>query len=272
VTVAAPAKVNLALVVGPPRDDGLHPVTTVLQSVELCDTVALERSDELSVAGFRDDTLVRTALTRLAEAAGVEPAWRVVIEKRIPVAAGLGGGSSDAAAALLLANATLPRALPAHELHAIATRVGADVPFFLEPGPKLAEGAGEALAPVDLPRGFGLVIALPAEAVKSSTKDVYRRFDELAGGDGYEERRTRLLDALANCRKPRDFGAFPPNDLARAAGRPALVEELRALGAVHADVSGAGPAVFGVFETLADAASAARDCSARQVWAVAPVC
>ena len=118
----APAKINLALVVGPLRDDGKHEVLTVLQRIDLVDRIELEEAPELSVEGFAGDTLVRDALRELARSAGVEPRWRVRIEKQIPVAAGLGGGSSDAATALRLANETLPEPLPADELVRIAAR------------------------------------------------------------------------------------------------------------------------------------------------------
>src|SRR5581483_10884502 len=103
---------NLALVVGPLREDGKHEIATVLHRIELADELTLEPADELAVEGFPEDTLVRRALEAVAAAANVEPAWRVRIEKRIPVAAGLGGGSSDAAAALRLANATLSQPRP----------------------------------------------------------------------------------------------------------------------------------------------------------------
>ena len=108
----AHAKVNLALVVGEKRADGLHPVANVLQRIDLADRLVLEPAAALAVEGFAEDTLVRRALERLAAAAGVEPAWRVRIDKQIPVAAGLGGGSSDAAAALAAANETLARRFP----------------------------------------------------------------------------------------------------------------------------------------------------------------
>src|SRR5512134_1057571 len=145
----AAAKINLALVVGPRRPDGLHEVATILQRIDLCDRIELEAGEGLEVAGFRDDTIVESALRRLAAEAGVEPAWRVRISKMIPVAAGLGGGSADAAAALRLANASIPDPLASDRLHALAAELGADVPFFVHPGPKLAEGAGERLRPLD---------------------------------------------------------------------------------------------------------------------------
>src|SRR5262249_15015847 len=103
----APAKINLALVVGPLRDDGKHEVLTVLQRIDLVDRIELGEASEFRVEGFVGDTLVGSALSELARAAGVEPRWHVRIEKSIPVAAGLGGGSSDAATALRLANDAL---------------------------------------------------------------------------------------------------------------------------------------------------------------------
>ena len=103
----AAAKINIALVVGPRRADGLHELATVMQRVDICDGVEVKRAAECSVEGFREDTIVRAALERLASEAAVEDGWRVRLRKQIPVAAGLGGGSADAAAALVLANAML---------------------------------------------------------------------------------------------------------------------------------------------------------------------
>jgi 4-diphosphocytidyl-2-C-methyl-D-erythritol kinase len=270
--VPAAAKINLALLIGPVRADGLHEVVTVLQRIDLCDSVTLDPAPTLVVEGYRKDTLVRSALAKLSAAAGNGGTWRVRLEKRIPLAAGLGGGSADAGAALALANRMLSKPLPHAELGRLAAEVGADVPFFLEPGPKLAEGAGERLRPLELPQDYWVVVALPRLARKKSTADVYGRFDELAGADGFDERRQRLLDALASARRPRDFAAFPPNDLAAAAGRPRLVDELLDGGAFRADVSGAGPAVYGLFHHRGEALRAARGLRARaRIWLVAPV-
>src|SRR3954447_8008320 len=107
----ATAKLNLSLVVGPLREDGRHEVVTVLQRIELADRITLEPADELRVDGFAEDTLVRSALEHLAEAAGTTPRWVARIRKQIPVAAGLGGGSSDAATALRLPHETLAEPL-----------------------------------------------------------------------------------------------------------------------------------------------------------------
>jgi 4-diphosphocytidyl-2-C-methyl-D-erythritol kinase len=240
----APAKLNLALVVGARRSDGKHEVATVLQAIDLHDDISLEPADELSVAGFEDDTLVRDALGELAREAGVEPAWRVQIEKRIPVAAGLGGGSSDAAAALRLANATLAHPLASETLHAVAARVGADVPYFLTSGPQLGTGAGTELEPVVLPTDYVVLVVLPENERKESTASVYASFDERHGERDFERRRDELRRSLASMRTARDLAALPRNDLATSD----LSAELVSLGAFRADVTGAGPAVYGLFE------------------------
>lgn len=271
-TAAVAAKINLALVVGEPQADGRHQVATVLQRIDLCDRIELEPARALSIEGFRGDTLVRSALTALANATGAEPGWRVRLRKNIPVAAGLGGGSADAAAALTLANATLSAPLDGEDLDELAASLGADVPFFLVPGPKLAEGSGDRLSPLDLPQDYWVLVALPRGARKKATTDVYRRFDDLGRAAGFSDRRAALLGALESCRRPRDFAAFPPNDLAEAAGTAPFADHLRRLGAFRADVSGAGPAVYGLFQRREQALAAGRRLRLRaRVWVTAPV-
>jgi 4-diphosphocytidyl-2-C-methyl-D-erythritol kinase len=238
--VPATAKINLALVVGPQRTDGKHEVATVLQRIDLADRIALEPAKKLEIAGFPDDTLVVQALRALGVVA------RVRIQKRIPVAAGLGGGSSDAAAALRLANETLAEPLAPDRLRAIAAGIGADVPFFLTDGPQLGVGDGSELSQVELRQDYWIVLLLPRESEKHSTAAVYEAFD---GSNGFEDRRAQLAKALAD----RDLAALPPNDLASSP----LADELRELGAFRADVTGAGPAVYGLF-VRRDQAEAAR--------------
>jgi len=264
---AAPAKVNLALVVGPPRDDGKHEVLTVLQRIDLVDRIELRETSNLQVDGFDGDTLVRSALSELARDAGVEPHWRIKIEKRIPVAAGLGGGSSDAATAMRLANATLSEPLADEELHRIAALLGADVPFFLVDGPQLGSGDGSELEPLDLPQDFWVVVLLPHGVAKSSTRAVYAAFDLRRGAAGWAERRQTLLDGLARIERPRDLADLPPNDLVTSPH----VDAIRAAGAFRADVSGGGPALYGLFHQRRDADAARR--SLRRLgrtWLAAP--
>lgn len=256
----ATAKINLALVVGPRRADGKHEVATVLQRIDLADGITLSPGSSLEIDGFPDDTLVRDALLALASAAGVEPHWTVAIEKRIPVGSGLGGGSSDAAAALRLANETLPAPLAIERLHEIAAGIGADVPFFLTEGPQLGTGDGSELEQLDLPADYRVLLVLPAELKKSSTAAVYEAFD---GADGFAVRQTVLREALASG----DLAALPANDLASSP----LADQLRELGAFRADVSGAGPAVYGLFARRDEAEAARRALSARgRTWLTAP--
>jgi 4-diphosphocytidyl-2-C-methyl-D-erythritol kinase len=259
----AHAKINLALVVGPVRADGKHEVTTVLQRTGLADRVTLEPSSELAVDGFEADTLVRRALVLLGQMAGVDPAWRVRLDKQIPVAAGLGGGSSDAAAALALANGTLDEPLASPRLHELAAALGADVPFFLAEGPQLGEGDGSELSSLDLPQGFTVLLLLPNGEEKASTASVYAEFDARDARVGYERRRAQVLEALAS----RDLRGLPSNDLASSP----FAAELRLLGAFRADVSGAGPAVYGLFDTAVEAEQAGKRLEpSGRVWIVPP--
>jgi 4-diphosphocytidyl-2-C-methyl-D-erythritol kinase len=263
----AAAKINLALVVGPIREDGKHELVTIYQRVGIADRIQLDPAPVLSVEGFAGDTLVRAALEALAERADVEPKWRVRIEKRLPVAAGIGGGSSDAATALRLANETLFQPFPAAELAALAAAVGADVPFFLADGPQLGEGDGTSLTPLDLPQDYWVLLVLPRAVQKPSTAAVYAAFDLREGWAGWDDRRAAVLDTLARVRRPRDFAALPPNDLASSP----LTDELRELGAFRADVTGAGPVVYGLFHHEAAAKAAKRALKrAGESWLTAP--
>jgi 4-diphosphocytidyl-2-C-methyl-D-erythritol kinase len=236
----APAKINLSLVVGPARADGKHEVVTVYQRVALSDRIAVERSPDVRVTGFAGDTLVRRALERMSDGNGGSFAAR--IQKRIPVAAGLGGGSSDAATALRLANTLRAEPYPVDRLHAFARELGADVPYFLEEGPRLGTGDGTELESLELPQDYWILLVLP-RVVKSSTESVYADFDARGGERGYDERRLALLAALARVKRPRDLAELPTNDLATSP----LAAELAALGAFRADVTGAGPTVYGLF-------------------------
>lgn len=262
----APAKLNLALVVGPKRDDGKHEVVTVLQQIDLGDRLTVEpaATTTTTISGFAEDTIVRGALDALEAPHG----WNVHIAKSIPVAAGLGGGSSDAATALRLANAQLAWPLSPDELQAVAARLGADVPFFLHDGPQLGTGDGSKLQPLDLPQDFVVLLLVPHDAVKASTAEVYARFDERSGDAGWEGRADDLRAALAAVRRPRDLAALPLNDLATSP----LCVELVAGGAFRADVSGAGPAVYGLFSRREDATRAARALKRRgRTWVTLPV-
>ena len=259
----AAAKINLALVVGPRRDDGRHELVTVYQRVALCDHITLERSATLRVDGFSGDTLVARALEAVADGSS----FSATIRKRIPVAAGLGGGSSDAATALRLANALRESPLRDEDLVVMARGLGADVPYFLTDGPQLGSADGTELVPLELPQDYWIVLVLPTAAAKSSTGDVYGAFDARGGERGFDARRQKLLAALDGVRRPRDLAALPPNDLASST----LADELVRLGAFRADVTGAGPAVYGLFLHGDQARAAQRRISPKgRTWVTAP--
>lgn len=260
---SAPAKINLGLVVGPLRDDGKHELLTVYQRIGIADRIDVDEADRLTVEGFPRDTLVSGALEALATATGTEARWRVRIEKRIPVAAGLGGGSSDAATALRLANTTLDD----DTLHGVAASIGADVPFFLREGPQLGRGDGTELEPLDVPQDYWVVLLNPRDARKHSTSAVYRAFDERGGAEGWDERRDAFTAALQAVRRPRDLAQLPPNDLASSPHTATL----RELGAFHSDVSGAGPSLYGLFHHRAHAETARRQLRRLgDTWLTAP--
>jgi 4-diphosphocytidyl-2-C-methyl-D-erythritol kinase len=261
----AAAKINLALVVGARRRDGKHEVLTIYQRISLFDRLEVRESEQAKVTGFAGDTLVRRALDALTNGGG--PRLGAHIDKRIPVAAGLGGGSADAAAALALGNQLLPGPLPSHRLDELARTLGADVPFFLRDGPQLGAGDGTELRALDLPQDYWALIVLPRDERKSSTAAVYERFDAREGAEGFAERSAALLRTLERVRRARDLAALPANDLASSP----IADELRTLGAFRADVSGAGPAVYGLFIHREPARAAqARMRSVGATWLTAP--
>jgi 4-diphosphocytidyl-2-C-methyl-D-erythritol kinase len=285
----APAKVNLGLFVGPPRaSDGRHELVTVMQSISLADECALEAApagaerDEVlcpDVPGSPEDNLAAAALRVFRARTGWDaPPLRLRIAKRIPVAAGLAGGSADAAAALRLARAA--SGLGSDELLAeIAATLGADVPALLAPGRWLATGAGERLHALASPsHPFGvLVLGAPTGL---STAAVYEQADRLGVGRPPAELR-RLAGEL---RSALELGAPAPgarellhNDLQDAALalcpeiEPALREALEA-GADAAFVSGSGPTVVGLFLRANGPGRAARAAAGLAAREPAPLC
>jgi 4-diphosphocytidyl-2-C-methyl-D-erythritol kinase len=253
--VIAPGKVNLSLFVGAPRADGLHPLVSVVQAVTLADEVTMEPADidEVVCPGVEGPNIAGRALAAFRAATGWQDPQSITIHKHIPVAAGMGGGSADAAAVLRLAAAASGVTDPAL-LHEIGARVGADVPSLLDPGRVLMTGAGEHVARLGDPDPFGLVILPSSETL--ATPAVYAEFDRLGGARAPEELAARAEAALAGEPPP------PVNDLQDAARAlcPAIddaLERLAATGPDHVLVSGSGPTVFGVYADLDAAAAAA---------------
>lgn len=256
----APAKVNVVLHVGPRRADGLHDLCSLFASLELADAVLVEEAeaDEVVCPGVAGPNLAQAALAAFrasAPAAALAP-LRVTIDKRIPVAAGLGGGSADAAAVLRAANRIAGNPMTIEELRAIGITVGADVPSQVEPRHALVTGAGEGVEPVALP-DMALVLVPAREGL--STADVYAEADRLPSTRAQlSPDRLRRLAAAPLAALAREM----ENDLEAAALslRPELVRTLAGLeqaGALAARISGSGPTAFGVFATPAEAETAA---------------
>lgn len=258
VTETAPAKVNLLLHVAPPRGDGLHPLCSLFASIDVADEVVVEpaEADSVECPGVPGPNLAERAIAafRASVATGCPPGVRVRIDKRIPVAAGLGGGSADAAATLRALNELSGRPLSAAALRGLGAGLGADVPSQVEPRHALVTGAGESVEPLDLPE-MALVLVPQAEGL--STAAVYAEADRIgATRDTLDPDAARALAA----RPLADLAQALDNDLQRAALslRPDLerpLADLRAAGALVALVTGSGPTTFGVF---ADRAAAER--------------
>jgi 4-diphosphocytidyl-2-C-methyl-D-erythritol kinase len=255
----APAKVNLVLQVGPRRADGLHDICSLFASLDLCDRLTFEPADrdEIVCRGVDGRNLVSDALEAFRCSTGVElPPLRVEIVKLVPVAAGLGGGSADAAAALRAANEIAGHPLDTDALRTLGARIGADVPSQVEPRHALVTGAGDRIEPIELP-DMTLVLAPAPEGL--STAAVYAEADRIPStrprldADAARRLAAAPLAALAHGLE---------NDLEAAALslRPELALTLGALseaGALAARITGSGPTAFGVFESLMAAEEAA---------------
>ncbi len=249
----APAKVNLSLFLGGQREDGRHRLVTLLESLSLADTLELEviagQPDLVVCPGVEGENLAAQALAGLRARGWAGPGLRIAIEKRIPVAAGMAGGSADAAAALRLAMAVAPGR--AEEVDQIAVELGADVPSQLMPGLALGTGAGEIVEPFE-PLAEHAFVVVPSEFALA-TSAVYREADRL-GLARSEADLDRLYLELVATLKP---GSGLPDHLLVNDLEPAAVslcpwcaealDALRTAGAAQAMVSGSGPTVVGIW-------------------------
>ena len=259
-TLRAPAKLNLCLHLGPRREDGRHELASLIVPLSLADRIAVSDSeaDEVVCPGVEGPNLAARALASLPERGWERRPVRVEIAKRIPVAAGLGGGSADAAAVLRLAGGEVDG------LEEIAAELGADVPSQIHPSLAVLRGAGERVEELPRPGEFGLVLIPSDDGL--STADVYAEGDRLGLGrspDELDELAARIADRAGSGRSPLSYPELLVNDLEHAALslRPEIREALDALrdaGAATALVTGSGPTAFGVFEDLAAADRAAR--------------
>ena len=257
----APAKLNLCLYLGGRRDDGLHELRSLFCPLAISDRLEVAagrgEADVVVCPGVEGPNLAAVALEALRARGWRSPPLRVEIDKRIPVAAGLGGGSADAAALLRLAADQLDG------VDEIALALGADVPSQLAPDFVLVEGAGEVFEALPPPGDFAVVL-IPDEA-GLSTPAVYEQADALGlgrSGAELDDLAARLRAAARDGASPLDYAELLVNDLEQAAIslRPSIAEALAALeevGAARAFVTGSGPTAVGLFADLADADAAA---------------
>lgn len=275
VTVRVPGKINLQLVVGPQREDGYHELLTIYQAVSVHDRVRVEPSStwSVTVGGLHSDgvpadesNLALRAAKALADQASklideggtsaIGPV-AISIDKQIPVAAGMAGGSADAAAALVACADLWDLSLLREDLETVAATIGADVPFLLHGGTAVGSGRGDDIAPV-LSQGEAHWVLWVSTQEGLSAAEVYAEFDRLAGDQAppAPELSPSLVSALRTM-DPAQMGKELRNDLAQAAIslRPSLQGVLDAgleLGALGAIISGSGPTVAFLVASQAD--------------------
>lgn len=259
------AKVNLTLAVGEKRPDGYHEVVSVMQRVSLCDTLTAEQTREGITLTCSDpalpsgeENLVHRAASLFFRETGIAGGAALTLEKRIPSQAGLGGGSSDAASALLALRKLYAPALPDTELETMAAALGSDVPFFIRGGTQLATGRGEVLSPLPPLTDGWFVIVKPTESF--STPAMYRRLDNLPPAC------TPPLPPLQGGLPALAAGLFNRFEAAIPAGSAVwdIKARLAAYGALASLLSGSGSAVFGLFDTETAARAAVE--ALRPAW------
>jgi 4-diphosphocytidyl-2-C-methyl-D-erythritol kinase len=250
-TVYAPAKVNLVLeVLG--KDDDYHRIASIVQAIDLCDVLNFELDEELrfecDVPGLRSNNLVTKAAMLLKESTECSLGARIELRKRIPWGVGLGGGSSDAAAALLALNELWRLGLPVSQLVRLGARLGSDVPFFIQKGAAVVEGKGEKVTPLPaLPDTCFVLLVPPLPKVADKTKQMYGRLRvaDFTGGESVERALASLRagkgidrSLMFNVFEGIAFDFFP-----RLGKYRQIMEEAGAPGVC---VAGSGPCLFTV--------------------------
>ena len=269
--IFSPAKVNLHLEVLEKRPDGYHEIQSLMQRVDLSDEVEVREGGEgirlvaegEAIPGGMDNLACRAA-EMFCRRTGVTGNLEIQIRKRIPVAAGLGGGSSNAAAVLVALNDLFRIGLDPESLMEMGARLGSDVPFFLFRKPALARGRGEKLSAVGLPERLGFFLLVPPFRI--STPWSYETFDRLTGGKKKEGAQLRdsypaladLLPALKNDLEIPALSRYPE------IGR--MKEGLVWQGAKGALMSGSGPVIFGLFPSKREADETARRLKPPEGW------
>ncbi len=284
IIVDAPCKINLHLDVKEKRADGFHNIESIFQLISLCDTLSasrLENDGECRVfcreSSLPPDNTISRAFSVFRRKTGIKGGASFALEKRVPAAAGLGGGSSDGAAALRALDALYGTGLSAEELEAMALEIGSDCPFFIRGGTAFVSGRGEELFRFSRARNLFGVAIWPA--VNSSTKEAYSLLDfsrascsaaaycadTAAGTDTVKDRAADMLgEYLRPPKEWRFFNSF--TDVLCAKYPPILkaLSDLKSAGAHFCSMSGSGSAVFGIFEAAREAEEAF--CMLSRLW------
>ena len=257
ITTPANAKINLHLQVLNKLPNGYHNISSIFQSVTLFDTVTVEVADGSGVNVFTEnavidgENLAKKAAELFLDSTGITAKVNITLNKNIPIAAGLAGGSADAAAVLKSLNAVFNNPLAKTELLELGLTLGADVPFCIMGGTALAEGVGEKLTPLPFIGEFDAVLIKCFN--KSSTGDMYHRLDARQNIpssitkdiiNALEQGNTKLAFSLCT----NDFLDVSDN----IDKQQAIINRLNECGAVFAGLSGSGPTVFGLFNSLDD--------------------
>jgi 4-diphosphocytidyl-2-C-methyl-D-erythritol kinase len=261
VKLKAHAKINVGLLITGKRHDGYHEIETIFQEIDLHDTIYLEKHEPGKIVIECSHPLVPNdeknicfrAIEKLRDASGINFGSKITIEKNIPVGAGLGGGSSNAAAVIKGANELFNLGISQETQHEIAREIGADVPFFLMGGTALATGIGDVLEPLKLPFSYYGVLIYPK--IEISTSWVYKNFN-------FNLTKTKKIIKLAHFYNDEiSFKEFFQNDLEKVVFKkfPELAkikESLYDSGAFFASMSGSGSSIYGLFKDKASARNA----------------
>jgi 4-diphosphocytidyl-2-C-methyl-D-erythritol kinase len=275
---ASPAKINFGLRILGKRPDGYHTIETILQMIDLCDWLSFRANDVGSIAltcspptlPTDERNLIMRAAKSLQQARHASQGIAITLEKRIPIAAGLGGGSSNAATALLALNHVWGLNCPAPVLHHLAAQLGSDVPFFLNGPTALAAGRGDVLSPISSPPPLTGVLVNPGFGISAGW--AYGQFSGRSLAT--DETMAIILRALQD-QNLRLLGDVTVNDLdpGVAAAYPVIREMqavLRAVGAVAIFLSGSGPTICGVFSHAASVQQAVARLARRPEWLIIP--
>jgi len=258
----APAKINWFLSVLSKRSDGYHDIHSFMQHVSLYDDLLFYSSDTIEVVCDTDipveDNLVYKAASLLQNYVSYAKGIKIILRKNIPVSAGLGGGSSDAACAILGLNTLWGLGLTRRQLTAIGLEIGSDVPFFLNGPSAVVEGRGEKITHLNI--SLPMILLLVKPPVSVSTAWAYKNMKKLT-------KRTIDIKLFCQALEEKDFaslGKMLRNDLEKVVVKRysivgTIKDSLLAKGAFISAMSGSGPTVFGVFESKAKASSAARE-------------